>query len=61
MVVLRDLYAKQLAHYSADEEGAKKLIARDAPYIEGASWADCAAMTMVANVLLSLDETITRE
>jgi hypothetical protein len=59
--LVRELYQKQLAHYSADEESAKTLVQRNAPYIKDASWADCAAMTMVANVLLNLDETITRE
>ena len=59
--LVRTFYEKELAHYASDEAAAKKLIESDAPYVKGASLADCAAMTMLANVLLNLDETITKE
>ena len=54
-------YDRQVAHYAKNEDGARKLIAQDAPFLQGTTLAECAAMTMVANVLLNLDETITRE
>ena len=53
-------YQKQLDRFASDEDGAKKLIAQETPF-ENATLAESAAMTMLANVLLNLDETITRE
>jgi hypothetical protein len=53
---LRAFYDKQLAHYSLHEDEARKLA-----NFAGATAAECAAMTMAANVLLNLDEAITRE
>ena len=58
--LLREHHGFQLAHFSARKEDAEKLIAPHGPF-EGASAAESAAMTMLANVLLNLDETITRE
>ncbi len=59
--VLSEYYDKQVARFKSDEESARKLIARDKPFGDGTSLAECAAAVMLANVLLNLDETITRE
>lgn len=59
--LLEDYYAKQLAHFQANETDARKLVSRPAPFVKDATFAESAACVMLANVLLNLDETITRE
>ena len=59
--VLRDFVAAQLTRYRADESAAKALIAAgQAPRPAGLDAAEHAAWTTTANVILNLDETITR-
>ncbi|MCH8979171.1 MAG: PSD1 domain-containing protein [Armatimonadetes bacterium] len=58
---LVSLYHQELGRYEADIESAKLLIKQDRGYVDGATVAESAAWTMVANVLLNLDETITKE
>ncbi|MCH7945971.1 MAG: DUF1553 domain-containing protein [Armatimonadetes bacterium] len=58
---LVSLYREELERYEADGEAAKALIKQDEGYVDGATVAESAAWTMVANVLLNLDETITKE
>ena len=60
--VLDRIYAAQLEHFRAQPEAAKKLLAvgAAAPVAE-LDPAQHAAMTMMANLLLNLDETITKE
>jgi mono/diheme cytochrome c family protein len=57
---LMPFYQKQLGHFAANEAEAKKLIASETPFA-GATLAESAAMTMLANVVLNTDEAITRE
>ena len=59
--VLASYYEKALQEFESDLESAKKLIKQDKPFIEKFTVAESAAWTMVANVMLNLDETITRE
>ncbi len=60
--VLQRLYAAHLARYKADSAAAKALVTNGtAPRPENLSIAELAAWTVVGNVLLNLDETITRE
>ena len=56
------LYEQSLAEFSADPEAAKKMATEPlgAPP-EGSNLAELAAWTVVSNVLLNLDETITKE
>ncbi len=51
------LYKQQVAHFTAQPQAAMKLIKSGKP----ANKAEFAALTMVANVLLNLDETVTKE
>jgi hypothetical protein len=60
--LLADLYQQQLAHYQMDRDAAVKLLSvgeleRDASLDP----AEHAASTMMANLMLNLDETITKE
>jgi hypothetical protein len=60
--VLQRIYAAQLARYQADPAAAKALVGNgSAPRPEQLPVAELAAWTAVSNVLLNLDETITRE
>jgi hypothetical protein len=55
-------YAGHLAHYRADPEAARALLrAGEAPGIDGLDPAELAATMVVADLILNLDETITRE
>ena len=62
LAVLERIHAGHLTHYQANTEAAGKLLA-----IGASARADtldppqCAAMTMMANLILNLDETITKE
>lgn len=58
---LLDYYHREEARFEANEEAAKKVVKTSEPFTKESTWAECAAMTMVANVLLNLDETITKE
>ena len=51
------LYKQQVAHFTSQPPAAAKLI-KDS---KAANKAEFAALTMVANVLLNLDETVTKE
>ncbi|MBW3599023.1 MAG: PSD1 and planctomycete cytochrome C domain-containing protein [Planctomycetes bacterium] len=55
---LRDVYLRELSRFKADPQAAKTLLAKlpsaDAPPAEMAAW------LMVSNILLNLDETITK-
>jgi hypothetical protein len=60
--VLLGGYAAHLAHYRADPEAARALLqAGESPGVDGADPAELAATMVVADLLLNLDETITRE
>ena len=56
------MYEHQHKKYSQEPEAAKKLIAQgQAPRLTELDTTELAAWTACANVLLNLDETITRE
>ena len=60
--VLTRVHADQLAHYQANPAEAEKLLVIGAsPRVAGLEPASYAAMTMMANLILNLDETITKE
>jgi len=60
--VLRETLQEQLAHYRKNPEAAKKLVqAGSYPRPDGLDPVEHAAWTAIANALLNLDETITRE
>jgi hypothetical protein len=60
--VLLGGYAEHLAHYRADPEAARVLLrAGEAPGVDGVDPAELAATMVVADLVLNLDETITRE
>ena len=59
--VLQKTYAQQLANFRQDCEAAKALLkVGESPLLEKVDVAELAAMTAVANVLLNLNETITK-
>ena len=59
--VLVRQYETQLATYRSDEESAKKVLAvGERPVPDGLDSAELAAWTLVANVILNLDETMTK-
>jgi hypothetical protein len=55
---LLEFYEREAARFARDPEAAKALLAEDAAAPEAPARA---ALTMVANVLLSLDATLTKE
>jgi len=62
LAVLKNLYQQQLAHYRKNPEAAKKLASAGRyPRPEGLDPVEHAVWTAIANALLNLDETITRE
>jgi Protein of unknown function (DUF1553)/Protein of unknown function (DUF1549)/Planctomycete cytochrome C len=59
--VLKEALEKHLAKYCKDEEGAKKLIAvGEKPAGKEVNASELAAYTMLASLLLNLDEVVTR-
>jgi mono/diheme cytochrome c family protein len=54
-------YRQQLDEFRADEKAAQRVIQSQLKPGEAAGAAELAAWTMVANVLLNLDETLTKE
>ncbi len=61
VVVLQKTYAQQLANFRQDSDAAKALLkVGESPLPKQADPAELAAMTAVANVLLNLNETITK-
>jgi hypothetical protein len=62
LAVLVQIHQGQLAEYQADKEAALKLLAvGDSKRNEALDVGELAAYTMVANLILNLDETITKE
>lgn len=62
MEILQRIYTQQLAKYQADNAAAVSLVSNGtAPRPENLPVAELAAWTTVGNVLLNLDETISRE
>ena len=60
--VLIKLHAKQLGHYRSNrDEGLKLLAVGQSKRDESLDISQLAAMTMMANLILNLDETITKE
>ena len=61
VVVLQKTYAEQLANFRQDSDAANALLkVGESPLPEKADHAELAAMTAVANVLLNLNETISK-
>ncbi len=61
IAVLEKTYGEQLANFQRDHDAAKALLeVGESPLPEHADRAELAAMTAVANVLLNLNETITK-
>jgi mono/diheme cytochrome c family protein len=58
--VLARLYRDSLAKYQKDAKAAQAMVANGGPLLSGQDAAEVAAWTVVANVLLNLDETITQ-
>jgi hypothetical protein len=62
LAVLKETYAAQQALYAADKSAAESLVSiGDSPRPADLDVKELAAWTAVANVILNLDETITRE
>ncbi|HEU0039922.1 MAG TPA: DUF1553 domain-containing protein, partial [Verrucomicrobiae bacterium] len=61
IAVLQKTYTQQLTRFRQDSDAAKDLLkVGESPWPESADPAELAAMTAVANVLLNLNETITK-
>ena len=61
VAVLQKTYAQQLANFRQDADAATALLkVGESPLPEKADPAELAALTAVANVLLNLNETITK-
>jgi hypothetical protein len=61
LAVLMKTYEKHLADFKADAEAAKKLLSvGDSPRDESLDAAEQAAWTMVGNLILNLDEVLTK-
>ncbi|MGH7201316.1 MAG: DUF1553 domain-containing protein, partial [Planctomycetaceae bacterium] len=62
LATLKTVFEQQLADYRANEDAAKKLLSTgESPRNESLPAAEHAAYTMMANLILNLDETITKE
>lgn len=60
--VLTQIFRTQLAEFQADKEAAAKLIAfGDSPVNAALDASELAAYTMLANLVMNLDETVTKE
>ena len=59
MSKVSEFYQKELAAYQSDESAAYKTL--DAKPGDLANAPEMAALTMVANVLLNMDEAVTKE
>jgi hypothetical protein len=61
LAICREVYEAQLASFQADVESAKKYLAiGDSVRDEGMEVAEHAAWTVIANMILNLDEVLTR-
>ena len=61
LAILMQTYAKHLAEYQANVEAAQKLIrVGDSEPNESLNPSELAAWTMIANLLMNLDETVTK-
>jgi hypothetical protein len=61
LAVLHRIYDQQLAHFQSQDALAQKLLkVGESPRDANLKTAELAAWTMVANVILNLDETVTR-
>ena len=61
VAVLQKTYGQQLANFKQDTQAAEALLkVGESPLPEKTDAAELAAMTTVANVLLNLNETITK-
>ena len=62
LAVLVPLYQAQLAAYQADKEGATKLVSYgDSKRNETLEVSELAAWTMMDNLVMNLDESVTKE
>jgi hypothetical protein len=62
MSVLLPLYQSQLADYQKDQESAVKLITvGDSKRNESLDPAELASWTMIASLIMNLDEAVTKE
>jgi len=59
--ILGRILKEQLQHYQQDAKAAQALVSQGSVDAKGLDPASLAAWISVANVLLNLDETITRE
>ena len=59
--LLRNLYTENESKYRKDAAAAAAMVKNGGTIPPGVSAADLAAWTVVGNVLLNLDETITKE
>ena len=55
------LYEAEVTRFTKDVKAAKTLLNEYATALDDAQLAEMAAWTMVANVLLNLDESLTKE
>ena len=62
LLILESAFAKYAAKYEADPDSASKLLAvGDSEVNSDLTQSDLAAMTAISNILLNLDETVTKE
>jgi mono/diheme cytochrome c family protein len=54
-------FLRERDHFATDARAARELLGADGPPIDGPDLPDLAAWTVVANALLNLDETLTKE